>query len=198
MSTPGIPNPLNREGRGRLGRTLITVLVAGLAAGSLAGCGPARDGAAEEPEVVAALAPEGAALAAIGYDPDDLATGDPVAATEPDQADGQRWRNWRARHAVRVLLHQNLLHGEVVVQTPDGPKTVLVQRGEVTALSDNGLTVTSSDGFSQSWVYAAELRVIEARSTIEPSELAVGAKVGVAGVEVDGQPTARLVVIPRS
>jgi hypothetical protein len=181
-------------------KILITMLVAALGAGSLAGCGLARNGADEEvsPDLVAALTPEGAALAAVGFAPEDVATGDPVAADEPDQADGERWRSWRARHAVRVALRHNMLHGEVVVQTPEGAKTVLVQRGEVTALSDTGLTVISTDGFSQTWVYAAELRVIESRSTIEPTELAVGAKVGVAGVSVDGQPTARLVVIPQS
>jgi hypothetical protein len=180
-------------------RIVITVLVAALGAGLVAGCGRLRDRAAESDEVVvAALTPEAAALAALGFSREDVATGDPVAADEPDPASGERWQAWRARHAVRVALRHNLLHGEVVVQTPTGPRTVLVQRGEVTALSDTGLTVVSTDGFTQSWTYATDLRVIEARSTITPSELAVGATVGVAGVEIDGQPTARLIVIPRS
>jgi hypothetical protein len=183
-------------------RIVITVVVAALGAALLTGCGRLRDRAsevgAEESEVVAALTPESAALAAIGFSPEDVAAGDPVAAEEPDPADEQRWRGWRARHAVRVALRHNLLHGEIVVQTPNGPRTVLVQRGEVTEISDTGLTVKSADGFSQSWTFATDLRVIEARGTITPRELQVGATVGVAGVEIDGQPTARLVVIPRS
>lgn len=148
--------------------------------------------------LVAALSPEAAALASLGFSPADVAPGDPVATDEPDPADGERWRAWRARHAVRVILRHNLLHGEVVVQTPSGPRTVLVQRGEVSAVSDTGLTVVSGDGFRQTWTYATDLRVIEARSTITPRELAAGVTVGVAGVEVDGQPTVRLIVIPRS
>jgi hypothetical protein len=183
-------------------RIVITVVVAAVGAALLTGCGRLRDRAegvaAEGTEMVAALSPEAAALASLGFSPEDVATSDPVAAEEPDPADGERWRAWRARHAVRVMLRHNLLHGEVVVQTPTGPRTVLVQRGEVTAVSDTGLTVVSSDGFSQTWTYATELRVIEARRTIRPRELEVGATVGVAGVEVDGQPTARLIVIPRS
>ncbi|MBX6358281.1 MAG: hypothetical protein IRZ05_20825 [Micromonosporaceae bacterium] len=184
-------------------RILIAVVVAALGAGLVAGCGRFRDArdpesAAEDSEVVAALSPESAALVAVGFSTEDVATDDPVAADEPKPADGERWRNWRARHAVRVALRHNLMHGELVVQTPDGPRTVLVQRGEVTEISDTGLTVKSADGFSQSWTYASDLRVIESRSTITPRELQVGATVGVAGVEVNGQPTARLVVIPKS
>ena len=184
-------------------RILIAVVVAALGAALVAGCGRLRDArdagpTLEEAEFVAALPPEAAALAALGFHPEDVATADPVAADEPNPADGERWRNWRARHAVRVAIRHNLLHGELVVQTPDGPRTILVQRGEVTVISDTGLTVTSADGFSQSWTYASDLRVIEARSTITPRELAVGATVGVAGVEEDGQTIARLVVIPKS
>ena len=80
-------------------KILITVLVAALGAGSLSGCGLARNGADEEasPDLVAALTPEAAALASLGFAPEEVATGDPVAADEPDQADGERWRNWRAR-----------------------------------------------------------------------------------------------------
>lgn len=185
---------------GRVTRVLGTILVAALGVGSLAACGLAQGGGRDEPEseLVAALSPEGAALAALGFAPDELATGDPVTADEPDRADGPRWRSWRERHAVRVLLRHNLLHGEVVVQTPDGPKTVLVQKGEVTAISDTGLTVTSADGFGQTWVYAEELRVIESRRSIAAEDLAVGARVGVAGPLADGEPTARLVVIAQS
>lgn len=184
-------------------RILIAVVVAALAAGLVAGCGRLRDArdadtTVEEAEFVAALSPEAAALASLGFSTEDVATGDPVAADEPDQADGERWRNWRARHAVRVAIRHNLLHGEVVVQTPDGPRTILVQRGEVTAISDTGLTVESADGFSQSWTYASDLRVIESRNTITPRELTVGATVGVAGVKDNDQAIARLVVIPKS
>src|SRR5690606_11023 len=100
-------------------RILITMVVAALAAGLVAGCGRFRDtreaagSAAEEAEFVAALTPEAAALASLGFSREDVTTSDPVASDEPDPANGERWRSWRARHAVRVAIRHNVLHGEV-------------------------------------------------------------------------------------
>jgi hypothetical protein len=93
------------------------------------------------------------------------------------------------------MLSRDLLHGEVVVETADGARTVLVQRGEVTGRSAGTVTVTSRDGFTQTWTYGDRLRVLESRTTVEPRELAVGAEVGVAGHERGGTPVANLLVI---
>jgi hypothetical protein len=182
-----------------MGRTVITVLVTALAAASLTGCGlRAGDQSGQtEQELTAALTPEGMALAALGFAEQDVAADDPVASADPEPDAGHpRWRAWRERRAARVLLRSHMLHGEIVVRTVDGTRTVLVQRGEVTAISSTGLTVASTDGFTQTWTFGDPMRVIEARATITPRELEVGAPVGVAGARLDGEPTARLVVIP--
>lgn len=176
-------------------RRVLPVLIAvALAATALAGCGLRADD--EDVELTAALGPEGTALAALGYDPEDLAPGDPEATADPQPPRGERWEAWRRRHAARVTLRENTLHGEVVVQTTNGTHTVLVQRGEVTEITDVAVTVTSTDGFAQTWTYGDTLRVIESRTTVEARELTQGAEVGVAGHERDGSPIANLIVIP--
>lgn len=180
-------------------RRALPALFVGLLAATLVGCGLRSDGSTGSgAELTAALTPEAAALTAFGFAPEEVATDDPVATAEPEPESGQRWQAWRRRHAVRVLRNGHLLHGEVVVQTASGARTVLVQRGEVTATSATTVTVTSSDGFVQSWTYGDPLRVLEARTTIEPRELAVGTTLGVAGARAGGEPTARLVVIAGS
>jgi hypothetical protein len=166
-------------------KNISTLLIAALTAAALAGCG-LRAGS-EDVELDTALGPEGTALAALGYDPEDLAPGDPVATDDP-----RRWERWHRRHPLR----ENLLHGEVVVQTDGGTRTVLAQRGEVTDISDTAVTVTSTDGFVQTWTYGEALRVVESRTTIEPQQLSTGAEVGVAGHDQDGTPIANLIVIP--
>lgn len=63
---------------------------------------------------------------------------------------------WRNRGPGRGfgggLLGGNVLHGNLVVQGPNGkPVTVTVQRGTITSISTGTLIVKSSDGFSQTW-----------------------------------------------
>jgi hypothetical protein len=180
-------------------RAVPAVLAAALVVATLTGCGLRADrGERAETgvELTAALGPEGTALAALGYEPADLAAADPVATGDPAPARrGPRWEAWRRRHTARVMLSRDLLHGEVVVETADGARTVLVQRGEVTGRSAGTVTVTSRDGFTQTWTYGDRLRVLESRTTVEPRELAVGAEVGVAGHERGGTPVANLLVI---
>jgi hypothetical protein len=55
-----------------------------------------------------------------------------------------------------------------------GTVTVLVQRGEVTALSPTAITLTSKDGFSHSYVITDRTRVREQGTTVELSDLKVG------------------------
>ncbi len=76
-----------------------------------------------------------------------------------------------------VTALNNALHGEFVVQTQDGgTQTQRLQSGEVTALSVDSLLVTSSDGFTATYVVPAELGV---------SSIAVGDTVRVVAT-VDG------------
>ena len=155
-------------------RKYLVVLVA-VAALGLTACGSVAQAAAD-------LTPEGQALTALGFEPADVATPSPSQA-----ANVKPKRKW---------LRHNTLHGEVVVQTKDGTKTVLVQRGEVTAVGDTTMTVKSTDGFSQTWTFGEKPRVVERRTTVQPKDIAVGDEVGVAGTKNGDQSLANLVVIP--
>ena len=93
-------------------------------------------------------------------------------------------------------MGRNVLHGEAVVKTKDGDVTVVVQRGEVTAISSGSVTVKSSDGFTLTWSFHPELRVIERRAAIQPSEIKAGAHIALAGPKSGDKPQARLIVLP--
>ncbi|MEU5910686.1 hypothetical protein [Micromonospora sp. NPDC047527] len=184
-----------------------TALLAAVALG-VSGCGaaevagqPAREAAVE---VSAAMGVDGQALAAMGFDANDLdvqtvaapATPSPTAS---EKAREKRGEEWRKRRQARVLLRKNTLHGEVAVQTKDGgTRTVAVQRGEVTAIDGDSMTVKSTDGFTMTWSFGDDLRIVERRATVQPSEVKVGAKLGVAGVKDGDKGVARLILIPRA
>ncbi|MBQ1048538.1 hypothetical protein KBX50_08705 [Micromonospora sp. C51] len=182
------------------GALLVTVALAA------AGCGVGRaerDAMQESAvEVVAAMGAEGQALAALGLDPAELDPDATVAApVEPTPSAAnkrkERVEEWRKRRAARVLLRKNTLHGDVVVQTKDGgTKTVSVQRGEVTDLADGKITVKSTDGFTRTWTFTDDLRVIERRKSIAATDIKVGTKLGVAGTVNGEQAQARLIVVP--
>ncbi|PZG23189.1 hypothetical protein C1I95_03770 [Micromonospora craterilacus] len=185
--------------------TATTALLVAVALGA-AGCGaaqPVRDAASETAvEVVAAMGAEGQALAALGFDPAEL---DPEATTPaPSESSAgerktreERVEERRKRRAARVLLREHTLHGEAVVQTKDGgTKTVAVQRGEVTAVDGDSMTVRSADGFTLTWSFGDDLRVVERRRTVRSTDIKVGTSVGVAGAKTGGNAEARLIVVP--
>ncbi|MGC5018975.1 hypothetical protein [Micromonospora sp. DT47] len=191
--------------------TATTALVAGVALG-LTGCGPAQvaqdASKAAAVDVAAAMGAEGQALAAMGFDPGELdvraaaapsasESPAPEASPGPKRKRGERAEEWRKRRQARVLLRKNTLHGEAVVQTKDGgTKTVAVQRGQVTAIDGDSMTVKSSDGFTMTWTFGDDLRVIERRTTVRSSDITVGTTVGVAGAKDGDGGTARLIVVP--
>ena len=180
-----------------------TTLLAAATLG-VTGCGadqvggqPVRETAVE---VAAAMGAEGQALAALGFDAGDLEV-DTLAAPASPSATGEKPRRergeeWRERHKARVLLRRNTLHGEAVVQTKDGTKTVAVQRGEVTAIDGDSMTVKSTDGFTMTWTFGDKLRVVERRTTIQSTDIKVGTTVGVAGAKDGDNGVARLIVVP--
>jgi len=182
---------------GLLRRGIALAVAAGLL--GLAACD--RPGADEGTAVAdtSELAWDAQALESLGISPDELPAAAAVADPTPGSTTkatknpnhGRRWK--RVRFAFR-----NVLHGEAVVQTDEGTKTVVVQRGEVTAVTSNSVTVKSADGFTLTWAFSDQLRVFERRNQIQPSAVAVGAKVGVSGSKENGNATARLIVIPRS
>jgi hypothetical protein len=160
------------------------------AAALLTACGPSA-----APALVATA--ESEALAAMGVEPEDLVAAQPgpTPSAQPKQKDKNKSR-WEGRHPQKVLLGRNVLHGEAVVQTKDGNVTVMVQRGEVTAISSTSVSVKSSDGFTMTWSFHPELRVIERRTTIQPSEIKAGSQVALAGPKSGANAQARLIVIP--
>lgn len=175
-------------------RRLTVIVVLAFAGLGLVGCGGAVPA---EPAVVAeALFPEAEALEAIGFGPLDLTAQPSPGPSVRPSGKADRRDAWRKRHGVKVLLHRDVLHGEAVVQTKEGTRTVVVQRGTVTAVTATGMTVRSADGFSLAWTFGSPLHVIEHRTTIQPNQIAVGAQVGVAGDKQGDQTQAHLVVVP--
>jgi hypothetical protein len=200
----------------RMYRRVGVAAVIGVTALGLAACGPGgaaatggsdgSGGAAGQTavEVAADLSPEGQALAALGFQPGDIepagypaeASPDPSPSASAGAGKEHARPGGRKRHLNRVLLRRNTLHGEVVVQTKDGTKTILVQRGQVTAINDTTMTVKSSDGYTVTWTFGDPIRVLERRNTVQPKDVAVGTQVGVAGTKDGGTSTAKLIVIP--
>jgi hypothetical protein len=152
---------------------------------------------------------DGQALAAMGFDTADIAAAAPVpaesvaapAATRsgaPTTGPGGRSQATHRRHQARVLMRRNMLHGEAVVQTKTGTTTVEVQRGTVTAIDGQSMTVKSTDGFTMTWTFGPKLRVVERRTTVQPNQVKVGTTLGVAGAKNGGNNVARLIIIPNA
>jgi len=143
------------------------------------------------------------ALQSLGVSPAELPGANAVAAAEatPSTTPGAKADKEKRRHPrlkrLRFGWGRNVLHGEAVVQTEEGTKTVVVQRGAVTAISSTSVTVKSTDGFTLTWTFSDKLRVFERRNQIQPSAVAVGTQVGIAGAKENGDAVARLIVIPR-
>ncbi|BCB80711.1 hypothetical protein GCM10022251_01440 [Phytohabitans flavus] len=169
------------------------VVASGVLALGLVGCGsgPVQDAGETAVEVAAAMGVEGQALAAMGLDPSPSASasGPASASAKPDR---------KERRKARVLLRKNTLHGEAVVQTKEGTKTVAVQRGEVTEIDDDSVTVKSTDGYTATWSFAADLHVVRHSATVQPEEIKPGTQVGVAGAKDGENYVARLIVVPRA
>jgi hypothetical protein len=195
-------------------RAMVAVGVASaVALLGLAGCGrldrstaPAADNASTTTD----LGWEAQALQAIGLETADLApasaataAADPAPAIAPAASPsasakaGTGGAGSKRRHRLlRFAFGKSALHGEAVVKTDDGTKTVVVQRGTVTAIDATSVTVKSTDGFTLTWTFGTPITVIERRSQVQPSAIAVGTQVGLAGDKAGNSPSARLIVIP--
>lgn len=183
---------MNVRVRAMIGATALALL-GGL---TLAGC--ARSGGVGTAGDYSDLSVEGQALQALGFSPDDMV---PVAsyADVTPQASGKPEGPFPpgVRHKrLRFAFGQRMLHGEAVVQTDQGPRTVVVQRGTVTEITSTSVTVKSADGFTLTWTFGDPIHVIEHRTSVQPSAVEVGAQVGIAGTKDGSTPIARLIVIP--
>jgi hypothetical protein len=91
-------------------------------------------------------------------------------------------------------LGRRVLHGEVTLQTKEGVKTIVMARGEVTALSGDAITVKSSDGVETSFAINDDTR-FGFRNEPDPSaELKAGEDAFVAGEKSGDRAVARRVV----
>jgi hypothetical protein len=132
------------------------------------------------------LSAGGVALAAQGSPSTTQAPGPTVARERAGLLGrGAGWRHGLARRA---------LHGELTLQTRDGVKTVVVARGEVTALAGDSITVKSSDGVSTSFRIDGDTRFGFLREPDPRAELKVGDTVWVAGTKSGDTVTAARVV----
>ena len=204
--------------KGFVRQRVVAVGIAGaVGLSGLAGCGrldrsPVTDGqapASDSQVQTSDLGWDAQALQSMGMDPADLAPAGltPVAGDAPSPTPGAKAgpstgstegsAGTRRRHRlVRFAFGRSVLHGEAVVQTDDGTKTVVAQRGVVTAIDATSVTVKSTDGFTLTWIFGSPITVIERRSQVAPSAISVGTQVGVAGDKTGSAPSARLIVVP--
>jgi hypothetical protein len=118
----------------------------------------------------------------------------PSATRTADKANkaraGALGRGGGWRHA----LGRRILHGEVTVQTREGVKTLVMARGQVTALSTDAITIRSSDGVETSFGIDGDTRFGFRNQPAPSAELKVGQDAVVAGEKSGDRATARRVV----
>ncbi|MFV2021376.1 hypothetical protein [Micromonospora sp. LOL_023] len=176
-----------------LGRTALVGTAAGaVTLLALTGCGVSRT--TDGPDGVDPVAV--AAVDTLDYGDFDFA-GD----EHPGWRDGFPGR-WSGRHGGgprgAAGLHGARLHGELTVQTDDGPRTIVMQRGTVQSVDGTTIAVESSDGFVLDWTCADECRVVDDGDEVELSSLDVDAEVGVAGLRDGADLAARVVRQPKA
>jgi hypothetical protein len=130
----------------------------------------------------------GAALATQGAT---TTTQGPAASADKARAKaGAFGRGAGWRHA----LGRRVLHGEVTLQTREGVKTVVLARGQVTALSKDAITIKSSDGVQSSFGIDGHTRFGFRNEPTPSAELKVGEDAFVAGEKSGDRATAKRVV----
>jgi hypothetical protein len=182
--------------RGSARAPVIVGLALALAIAGIAGCGrfgdatAGSDGAANAAVAeMTELTLEAQALEEIGFIQQENG---PAPSPSADGKDNGTRHDKRVRFGFR----KGMLHGEAVVQTDQGTKTVVVQRGTVTAIDASTVTVKSSDGFTLTWTFGSPLNVLEHRRRVQPSAVVVGTEVGVAGARQGDLMIAQLIVVP--
>lgn len=164
----------------RLSRPLVVLTTAALVVLGGVGVATAAAAGADSPSPSASSSPS--------------ATPSPTATSRSD-SDVGRGKGWGWRHRPYGL--HGAIHGEYVV--PDGNggyRTIATQRGEVTAVDQDSITVKSEDGFSREYAVTGETRVGGVnRDGI--SAVKTGAQVHVTA-QVDGQTATALTVVDLS
>jgi hypothetical protein len=123
------------------------------------------------------------------------------ATTTPGSAvaeSGEQRQERGRMHGPGGEAGHRVLHGDLVVENEDGDAVdVAVQRGEVTAVTADSLTVKSSDGFTKTWTLTSDTKVHEGRDDAEISDIEVGDTVRVgSGDSGDTDTAARVGIRP--
>lgn len=115
------------------------------------------------------------------------ATPSAVADSVARQADHPRLLTPPQRRELRQTGHL-----VVTRHTPHhGTVTVLVQRGEVTALSPTSITLRSKDGFAHSYVITAKTKVRDKGQLVSLSDLTLGERAMVVALRTPNGDDAR-------
>jgi len=179
----------------RVGSAIVIATFGVVGALGLAGCSPGTAASA-------AMSPEATALTALGFTDTDVtsATEDVQATAAPTASPGTKAGNGKHRGVLRRLairrgLGRNIEHGSITVRTKAGDKTIDVQRGVVTAITATTVTIKSTDGYTATWTFGKPIRVIDHRSTVQPTAVVAGETVGVAGSPTGSTEIASLLVV---
>lgn len=137
--------------------------------------------------VVATTVAGGVAWATTSADPTPSPSASPsTPSTTPDKPD--KPGKGGPGHRGQFMLG-GALHGEFVVKKEDGTyQTVATQRGEVTEVSKESITVKSEDGYSRTYTLTEDTLVNAARDGID--DVKTGNSVTVFAVVVDGKASA--------
>jgi hypothetical protein len=92
-------------------------------------------------------------------------------------------------------LGRRALHGEVTFQTREGVRTAVFARGQVTAVSESSVTVTSSDKVATTFALTADTHYGTRRQPQVKGDLKVGVQAGVWGLKSGSGANASRVVI---
>jgi len=97
---------------------------------------------------------------------------------------------------LRRLLHQPGLHGTFVVDTADGPRTAVMQRGRVIGTGPDAMTVRSADGFTRTWLLGDQTEVRFAGLLLPLDAVQPGDTVHAAGYAQGPIWVAEIVIVP--
>jgi hypothetical protein len=132
--------------------------------------------------VAVTTAAGGVAWATTNADPTPSPSASPSAPGAPDPGKGGP-----GRHGEFGMM--GALHGEYVVEKDGGGyQTVATQRGEVTAVSKDSITVKSADGYSRTYTLTTDTLVNATRDGID--SVKTGNQVTVSAIVADGKATA--------
>lgn len=116
-----------------------------------------------------------------------------VADSATRQVGAEKGERKRVRHLARAL------HAQAVLTKKDGSfVTVVQQRGEVTAVSADGLTVKSVDGYTATYRVDTDVRVRKDGEKTEFSAIRTGDRVLLFGVRSGDTQTVKAVLVPKA